>query len=270
MNQNKTVLVTGGGSGIGRELCRCFSQGGYNLVVVSLVMDELVSLKEELAAAGTSRKVVILQKDLSEAGAAEYVYSFCEKEGITVDVLVNNAGFGLAGRHLDLEPERIRQMVMLNMMTMTMLCHLFGNRMRQRRSGRILNVASTISFQPLPFWAAYAGTKAYVSHFTQALAREMKEYGVTVICLYPGTTATKFLDSAGVVQSESRWSVGSLIHGVAMDAGKVAGAGYRAVARNKARAIPGVSNKLHFYFVHWIPNRVITAVAHAFMKRHRM
>ena len=269
ISQNKKVLVTGGGNGIGRELCRCFHRGGYSLVAVSLVMDELISLREELKPVAPGQTVTILQKDLSDNDAAESVFEFCEREGIEIDILVNNAGYGLVGRHLDLDTDRVKRMVVLNMMTMTVLCQLFGRKMRERRRGSILNVASTISFQPLPFWAVYAGTKACVSSFSQALAGEMKEYGVSVTCLYPGTTATNFLDSAGLVKSKGRWSVGSLIHGAAMDAGKVARAGYRGVLKKRPRVIPGLSNRLHFCLIHWIPNRLITAVVHGFMKMYR-
>jgi short-subunit dehydrogenase len=266
---NKMVLVTGGGNGIGRELCRCFHKAGCSLVVVSLVLDELVNLKDELKPVTPGQKVIIVQKDLSGLDAAESIFAYCEKEKLDVDILVNNVGYGLAGRHLDLDPARVKQMVVLNMMTMTVLCQLFGKKMKERGRGRILNVASTISFQPLPFWAAYAGTKAYVSSFTQAFAREMKEFGVAVTCLYPGTTATNFLDSAGLVKTPKRWSVGSLVHGAAMDAKKVARAGYRGVMKKRSRVIPGLTNKLHFCFIHWVPNRLISAVVNGFMKRYR-
>jgi len=264
---NVTALVTGGGGGIGRELCRLLHGAGYRLVVASLLADELASLKKELGAGAPP--VDTLQIDLSAPGAAEAVFRHCETGGIDVDVLVNNVGFGIAGEFADQPLERVRQMLALNMMTSTELCHLFGKKMRERGSGRILNVSSTISFQPLPRWAAYAATKAYVSSFTQALAREMRPHGVIVSCLYPGTTRTAFLDTAGISRSARRLSVGSLIHGVAMDPVKVARAGYRGLMRGKRRIIPGLSNKLHFLFIHWVPNRLITAVVQAFMKRYR-
>ena len=269
MNQNKTVLITGGGNGIGRELCKCFHNDGYHLVVVSLLMEELISLKEELKPLFAGQKIVIFQQDLSDTEASKSVYDFCEKNNIDIDILVNNVGFGLVGRHVDLGTARIKQMVILNMMTMTMLCHLFGKRMKERGCGHILNVASTSAFQPLPFWASYAGTKAYISSFSQSLAREMKEFGVAVTCLYPGTTATNFLDYAGLEKSSSMLSVGSLIHGAAMDAKKVARVGFRSMKKKKLRAIPGITNKLHFYFVYWIPNKIITAVVYVFMKRYK-
>lgn len=269
MMGNRTALVTGGGGGIGRELCRLLHGAGYRLVVASLLPEELASLETELGSRPGAKTLVTLQTDLSVTGAAETLYRFCEENAITVDVLVNNVGFGLAGEFTGQPLARVRQMIALNMMTATELCHLFGNRMKERGSGRILNVSSTISFQPLPWWAVYAATKAYVSSFTQALAGELRPHGVAVCCLYPGTTRTSFLDTAGINRSGSRWSVGSLIHGAAMDPKKVALAGFRGLMRGKRRIIPGLSNKIHFLFVHWVPNRVITAVVQMFMKRYR-
>ena len=266
---NKTALVTGGGGGIGRELCRQFHAAGYGLVIVSLLSEELTMLCNELVARDPGRRIFSMQYDLSRPDAAEGVFRYCETNGIGVDVLVNNVGFGLAGEFTEQRLEQVQQMLALNMMTMTGLCHMFGGKMKERGSGRILNVSSTISFQPLPRWAAYAATKAYVSSFTQAFAREMGPYGVTVSCLYPGTTRTAFLDTAGIERSVSRLSIGSLIHGAAMDPVKVARAGLRGLMRGKGRIIPGVTNRLHFWFVHWVPNRVITAMAQAFMKRYR-
>ena len=265
----RTALVTGGGGGIGRELCRLLHGAGYDLVIVSLLAEELATLNNELVSCDPGRRIFTMQCDLSRPDAPEAVFRYCETNGIAVDVLVNNAGFGLAGEFTDQSLDRVRQMLALNMMTMTGLCHLFGRAMKERGSGRILNVSSTISFQPLPRWAAYAATKAYVSSFTQAFAREMRPHGVFVSCLYPGTTRTAFLDTAGIERSVSRWSVGSLIHGAAMDPAKVARAGFRGLMRGKGRIIPGVSNRLHFRLVHWIPNRVITAVVQAFMSRYR-
>lgn len=267
--ENKTALVTGGGGGIGRELCLLFHAAGYDLVAVSLLAEELASLKKELEARTLAQSVITLQTDLSAPGAAEVVFRHCETSGITVDVLVNNVGFGLAGEFTGQPLARVRQMLALNMMTATELCHLFGNRMIERGSGRILNVSSTISFQPLPWWAVYAATKVYVSSFTQALAEEMRPHGVSVCSLYPGTTRTAFLDTAGINRSAGRLSVGSLIHSAAMDPKMVARAGFRGLMRGKRRIVPGLSNKLHFLFVHWVPNRVITAVVQAFMKRYR-
>lgn len=264
-----TALITGGGSGIGRELCRCFHAAGYTLVVVSLLADELAQLKDELDARACGPEVITYQADLSSPEAATAVVKFCEERALHVDVLVNNAGFGLSSRVLDQPLSRLIQMLGLNVMTTTTLCHAFGGKMRARGSGMILNVASTISFQPLPFWAVYAGTKAYVSSFTQALASELKTFGITVSCLYPGTTRTQFLDTAGIHASDRPWSIGSLIHGAAMDPVRVARTGFEGLMRGKPRIIPGLVNKLHFALIKLVPNPIILAVVHGFMKHYR-
>jgi uncharacterized protein len=268
VDARQTALITGGGGGIGRELCRLFHAAGCNLVVVSLLADELELLESELAVGAPGQKVIVLQKDLSEPGAADEVFEFCEGRGIRVDVLVNNAGFGLAGETVRQDPERVRRLLVLNMMTTTILCRQFGAAMMERKAGHILNVASTISFQPLPWWGVYAASKAYVSSFTQTLSCEMRPYGVTVSALYPGITRTSFLDTAGLEKSESPWSVGSLIHAAAMDSERVARAGFRGLYGGKRRIIPGLSNKLHFLFIHWIPTPLILAVVRAVMRRY--
>jgi len=265
----RTALITGAGSGIGRELCRRYHAAGFDLVAASLLGSELACLKEELDAKSSGQHVRVFQVDLAQADAAQAVLDFCDENGIRVDVLVNNAGFGLAGRFVDQPMSRLREMLALNVVTTTALSHAFGGRMRQRGSGMILNVASTIAFQPLPFWAVYAGSKAYVSSFTQALAGELRPFGVHVACLYPGTTATRFLDTAGIHKSVRPWSVGSLIHGAAMDPELVAHCGFGGLLHGGRRIIPGLINKLHFILIKLIPNSVILAVVHGFMKRYR-
>jgi short-subunit dehydrogenase len=269
MKNRLTALVTGGGGGIGREICLELHRMGCDLVVVSLLPKELDNLKTELDSKGNGQSVFILQKDLSVPGAAAEVYSFCRENGLSIDVLVNNVGFGLEGMHLDLPLERVRQMLVLNMIAMTEFCNCFCNDMKERRSGFVLNVSSTISLQPLPFWAAYAGTKAYVSNFSQALAAELGGFGITVSCLYPGITATNFLSTAGLEKSGGSWSVGSLIHRAAMDPRKVARAGVKGLFRKKRRIFPGLINLFHFIFVHFIPNRIILKTVSFVMARYR-
>ncbi|MCX5850189.1 MAG: SDR family NAD(P)-dependent oxidoreductase [Deltaproteobacteria bacterium] len=261
--------MTGGGFGIGRELCRCFHAAGYSLVVVSLLAEELADLKNELDARSCGQEVITYQLDLSTIEAAHKVVKFCEEKKINVDVLVNNAGFGLAGRVVDQPLNRLIQLLSLNIVTTTILCHAFGNKMRELGSGLILNVASTISFQPLPFWAVYAGSKAYLSSFTQALASELRLYGINVSCLYPGITRTQFLDTAGIHQSRKWWSVGSMIHRAAMNPVSVARIGFTGLMRGKRRIVPGLINKLHFFFIQLIPNPLILAVVNMVMKRYR-
>jgi hypothetical protein len=265
----RTALITGGGFGIGRELCRLFHAAGFNLVVVSLLTEELTKIKSELDARSSGQEVIVYQIDLSAPDAAFQVVKFCEEKKINVDVLVNNAGFGLAGRVVDQPLNRLIQMMGLNLVTTTILCNAFGGKMREHGFGMILNVASTTSFQPLPFWAVYAGTKSYVSSFTQAIASELRPFGVIVSCLYPGITRTKFLDTAGLHHSTQRWSVGSMIHKFAMNPMNVARTAFTGLMCGKRRIVPGLINKLHFFFIQLVPNPLILAVVNMVMKRYR-
>lgn len=266
----RVALITGGGSGIGRELCRLFHQAGFNIVIASLLQEELTEIKNELDSLPGDREVTVYQIDLAVPDAAFKVVRFCEEKKIQVDVLVNNAGFGLTGLYLDQSMERLTQMINLNILTTTMLCKILGGGMRERGYGMILNVASTISLQPLPFWTVYSATKSYVSGFAQAIASELRPCGVIVSCLYPGITRTKFLDTAGLHNSARWWSVGSMIHNFAMSPETVARAGFAGLMKGRRRIFPGFINKFHFYFIHLVPNRVILAVVSMVMKRYRV
>lgn len=259
MNRNKTALVTGGGSGIGRELCKLFNRDGYRLVIVSLLADELADVKAELLAENPEADILTLQQDLSLADAGDTLYADISARGIDVDILVNNAGFGLWGEHLDIVPERVKSMLLLNMVTLTTLCGKFGVEMKARGEGRILNIGSTTSFQPLPYLAAYAASKAYVVSFSEALAEEMAPHGVHVSCVCPGTTQTKFLATAGV-KGSSENKINSLAYWAdkaAMSPEDVARVAYDGLQGRARKPIPGVSNWLHFAGSRVVPNRVI-------------
>ena len=211
MNRNQTALVTGGGSGIGRELCKLFNRDGYKLVIVSLLDAELAETRAELLADNPAADIVTIQQDLSTPTAGDALYADIKARGIKVDVLVNNAGFGLWGEHLALAPARVQSMLQLNIVTLTSLTSHFGLEMKARGEGRILNIGSTTSFQPLPYLAAYAASKAYVVAFSEGIAEEMAPFGVSVTCVCPGTTQTKFLSTAGVKASEEN-SIASLAY----------------------------------------------------------
>lgn len=268
-DRRPVALVTGGGSGIGRELSLLLARDGYQLVVVSLDSGELRDLEKTIAHSSPGSPIECLAADLSLPGAAMAVESFCADRDFNVDLLVNCAGFGMTGDVLDQPLDRLEGMLALNVVTLTSLCHRFGGRMRERGHGAILNVASTIAFQPLAAWGVYAASKAYVSSFTQSLAQELAGSGVTVSCLYPGITRTRFLDAAGLERTPGRWSAASLVHGVAMDPAAVARAALRGIRKGRRRIVPGMVNTIHRLVVPWMPNRLILALAQRFMKRTR-
>jgi short-subunit dehydrogenase len=255
MNQQKTALVTGGGSGIGRALCRLFNRDGYRLVIVSLLADELAEVKAELEAARAGADVVIIQQDLSTPDAGEILHADIQRRGIVVDVLVNNAGYGLWGEHLEIPYARVKAMLQLNMVTLATLSTVFAAEMKHRGEGRILNIGSTTSFQPLPYLAAYAATKHFVVAFSEALAEEMAPYGVKVTCVCPGTTQTKFLSTAGIQPSATFGSVGYWADKAAMSPDDVARVAYEGLKAGARKPIPGFSNWVHFMGSRVLPNR---------------
>jgi short-subunit dehydrogenase len=177
-----------------------------------------------------------------------------KSNGETVDLLINNAGFGLIGRFADLDAKRERQMIDLNVGTLTDLCRAVSPAMIKRKSGGILNVASTAAFQPGPKMAVYFATKAYVLSLSEALHEELKPHGVHVSCLCPGPTRTEFGDVAG-------FGGNGLFDRVAMEAPGVVEAGLNGLDRNKAIVIPGVVNKLGAFSGRFAPRSVVRKIA---------
>src|ERR1035438_6370814 len=221
----KTALITGASSGIGLELARIFAREGYNLVLVARNGDRLRQLASELEKADGARSL-ILATDLTDPGAAAYVLDQTTRAAVQLDVLVNNAGFGQYGLFAENDLEECLQQIQLNVTTLTHLTRLYLPGMIERKSGRLLNVASTAAFQPGPLMAVYFATKAYVLHFSEALGNELDGSGVTVTCLCPGATITEFHKRAKATGQR-------LLKLGAMDARTVAEDGYRALIAGK-------------------------------------
>ena len=187
----KIALITGASAGLGVEFARQLSERGHRLVLVARRKDRLEELAKEL---GNARAVAL---DLSKGNAAAKLLADVEAAGEQVDILVNNAGFGLIGRFADADAKRLRQMIDLNVGTLTDLCRAVAADMIKRKSGGIINVASTAAFQPGPNMAVYFATKAFVLSLSEALHEELKPHGVHVTCLCPGPTRTEFGAVAG-------------------------------------------------------------------------
>ena len=182
--QPETALVTGASSGIGWELAKLFAADKSNLVLVARSREKLHELAADLREAhGVEVRVVAM--DLADPNSPPAIFGLLAAEGVTVDVLVNNAGFGAVGSVADLPLERQMEMIQVNLTALTHLTRLFLPGMIQRRSGGILNVASTAAFQPGPYMAVYYATKAYVLSFTEAVAEEVLGTGIRVTCLAP-------------------------------------------------------------------------------------
>jgi len=248
----RTALITGASSGIGRELARLFAADKSNLVLVARRQEKLEQLAAELRR-DHGAEVRVLAKDLAEPHRPQAIFAALAAESATVDVLVNNAGFGAAGSVAGLPPEKQQDMIQVNVTALTQLTRLFLPGMIQRRSGGILNVGSTAGFQPGPYMAVYYATKAYVLSFTEALAEELIGTGVRVTCLAPGPTATEFAAAADL-EHKLLFRLGTV------DARTVAQAGYRGFRRGRLLVIPGPRNKLGVLAVRFVPRAWVRKV----------
>ena len=246
----KIALITGASAGLGVEFARQLAKRGHALVLAARRKDRLDELAKSL---GKARAVAI---DLSKANATAKLLADLQANGEQVEILVNNAGFGLIGRFAELDAKRQRQMIDLNVATLTDLCRAIAPRLVGRKSGAILNVASTAAFQPGPNMAVYFATKAYVLSFTEALHEELKPHGVKVSCLCPGPTRTEFGEVAGFGGSGT-------FDRVAMDAPAVVAAGLRGLDRNRAVVVPGLVNKIGAASTRFAPRSVVRRIAGA-------
>ncbi|OUS32350.1 hypothetical protein A9Q99_00720 [Gammaproteobacteria bacterium 45_16_T64] len=275
MENTPTALVTGGGSGIGKEICKRFYKAGYNLVVVSLLTEELEALEKELKGFGstTSQQIVhTLALDLTRDDATKKIFELCDSNNITITTLINNAGFGLHGRHIDLDPDQLKSMLLLNIIAVSSLCHEMANRMSsgQHKNGpsnAIINIGSTSAFQPLPKLAAYAASKAFIVSFTEALAEELRNENIEVHCICPGTTNTKFLDVAGLKDTTRFGSTAYIAHKIAMSPTDVAEVTFNAIDKKQVTSTPGIINNLHHTLTNWLPKSIVKPVANLIFNR---
>ena len=246
----KVALITGASAGLGVEFARQLAKRGHSLVLAARRKDRLEELAKEL---GNARAVAI---DLSEANAAAKLMADLEANSESVELLVNNAGFGLIGRFAELDAKRLRQMIDLNVGALTDLCRAAAPAMIERKSGAILNVASTAAFQPGPKMAVYFATKAFVLSLSEALHEELKPHGIRVSCLCPGPTRTEVGDVAG-------FGGNGLFDRVAMNAAEVVETGLEGLDKNRAVVVPGLVNKLTASSGRFAPRSVVRKIAGA-------
>ncbi len=232
-NARKTLaLITGASSGIGRELARIHAANGGDLVIVARSHDKLLELKHELEGQHGAT-VTVIAEDLTHPDAPRRVYEAVEAGGLSVDLLINNAGFGGRGKFHERAWEDDRAMIQLNIVALTALTRFFLPDFVARGSGRVLNVSSTASLMPGPLQAVYYATKAYVTFFSNAIAEELHDTDVTVTALLPGATATDFAKVSGMDKTD-------LFSSTAM-ASDVALAGYNGMLRGALNVVAGVT-----------------------------
>jgi short-subunit dehydrogenase len=244
----KVALVTGASAGLGVEFARQLAAKGHRLVLVARRKERLEELAAEL---GNARAV---DMDLSQAGATALLMANVAKHNETVDLLVNNAGFGLAGGFAELDGKRQREMIDLNCGALAELARAVLPGMIERKSGGILNVASTAAFQPGPGMAVYFATKAFVLSFSEALHDEVRRHGVRVACLCPGPTRTEF-------RSVSGFDPKGRLAKLSADSASVVRAGLKGVERNRAVVVPGLTNKIISQVNRFAPRAVMRRAA---------
>jgi uncharacterized protein len=249
----RTALITGASGGIGCALADIHASQGDDLVLVArnkCLLDEHGARLEEKYGI----RVITIEKDLSVQGSAIAVFDEVNEKKIIIDYLVNNAGFGDIALFAESDWNKQERMINLNVMALAHLTRLFLPGMIARRSGKILNVASTASFQPGPTMSVYFATKAFVLSFSEALNNEVAEYGISVTALCPGSTESGFQSAAlGEGREVKERKLPS--------AKEVAGYGYRAMMKGKAVAIPGFRNALMATAVRFMPRSLVVRAA---------
>jgi short-subunit dehydrogenase len=234
--EGQTALVTGASTGIGVDIAECFAQDGYDLIIAARTEAALQEVAARLAKA-YGVKVTPIAGDLGAIGGAAALAREIAQRGLTVDALVNNAGFGHAGAFASEPLEPQLGMIDLNIRALTELTHIYWQGMLERKQGGVLNVASTAAFQPGPLMAVYYASKAFVLSISEALWEEARGTGVHVSCLCPGPTASKFRERAGT--GRTRLGKTSTV----MASMPVAKAGYAAFQRNQRVLVTGLRNK---------------------------
>lgn len=246
------ALITGASGGIGYELSQQFAKNNYDLILVARDEEKLKKYADEFKKNHDTKSTIIL-KDLSSVTAADEILQQLKHEHMTVEVLVNNAGFGSYGKFADTDIKKELSMMQVNMVTLTHLTKLLLPEMLAKKSGKILNVASTAAFFPGPLMAVYYATKAYVYSFSQAIRQELKSTGVSVTVLCPGPTRTGFEKGADLGSSK-------LFKKISMDAKTVAENAFKGLMKNKALIIPGFRNKLQVFSEHFVPRNAIAGI----------
>jgi short-subunit dehydrogenase len=257
MRKKGWAVVTGASAGLGAEFVRQLAKRGHDIVLVARRRERLEALAREVEKSDAV-KTEIVEADLAAPGATAALVKKLDDLGVVVEVLVNNAGVGLYGFAIDQSIEKSTAMIELNVVALTELSLAFARKMAERGSGGILNVSSTASFQPDPYFAVYGATKAYVTSFSVALACEVKSRGVRVLAHCPGPTRTEFNDVADV-----RADASALLY---MSPERCVAIGLRALERGKWVVVTGWINAIAAFFSRRSPLRLAAPVAGYLMR----
>jgi len=254
--KNKTVLVTGASSGIGLAIAEDLSCRGANLILVARSENKLNQVAETVRKTGS--KATVFVSDLSAPNAGEKLYNKIAQVGLSVDLLINNAGYGRWGEFTDFERGDYAKMIQLNITTLTDLCHLFLPDMVKQGSGGIINVGSVASFGPVPYGNVYSSTKTYVLNFTEALRYEYQNKGVQIMALCPGGTKSNFASVASEKSEHVQANAKAREESVAgLSAETVAYECLDAFLKDKMYVVTGRSNKLMVAFGRYLPRKTV-------------
>src|SRR6266550_748008 len=246
-----TTLITGASSGIGEAFARKLADRGHNLLLVARSEDKLINLCNELGRIKNTHAQYVAM-DLSEQDAPARLFEETQRRELEIDFLINNAGFGSMGDFTNLDLERELNMIELNVRSLVELTHRFLVPMRERKSGSIINVASTAGFQPVPFMATYAATKAFVLSFSEALWEENRTHGIQVMALCPGVTDTNFFAAAHIERPPMR---------VAQTPEEVVNTALRGLARRKGNIVSGWTNLIMIGAERLVPRSFVVRMA---------
>lgn len=252
---NKTALITGASGGFGLDFAHRFARDGHNVIIVARSKDKLESIAAELSAEYGIIATPLVY-DLTDPTSPQKLYDDVTARDIQVDFLVNNAGFAAYGEFYELDLERQTNMIQINITTLTHLTRLFLPQMIERQSGKVLNVASTAAFMPGPLMAVYYASKSYVLSFTEALAKELENTGVTATVLCPGPTATGFQSRADMENSK-------LVQGNLMRSEDVVNQGYEAMMNARAVYIPGWMNRIQAMLPRFLPRGAVRQLVYS-------
>ncbi|MCK9421675.1 MAG: SDR family oxidoreductase [Bacteroidales bacterium] len=255
----KTALITGATEGIGFEFAKLFAQKGNNLILIARNESRLQTISKELSSYKIDIKVYV--KDLSILDNAKYIYDDLNMRHITIDYVVNNAGFGINDHYVEIDWQREQEMFNLNMITLAYFTKMFAKDMKVRKFGKILNVGSTGSFQPGPFMAGYCATKAFVLSLSEAVNYELKGTNVSVSTICPGVTDSKF---HSVAKTENTLMSKLLSHATPEE---VANYGFKIMMKGKSLGVHGFVNKMMIFSDRFTCRRIVIAVAGKMLKR---
>ena len=257
------ALVTGASAGIGREIARQLAGRAQLIVLVARRQDRLEELRSELQQLNPKLEVHIKAVDLADKAQLNQLLEFPEKQGIAIDLLINNAGLGDIGPFATSDPQRIEEMLQVNTLALTVLTRRLLPGMLGQKNGAILNVSSSAGFMPIPKFAVYAATKAYVTSFSEALRAELRGTGVNVCALCPGPVHTEFSQVAQRAGEQTDNGPSFIYVGVA----DVARAGLNAVEQDRALVIPGLAMKVSMAIVRLMPMALLRLLSGLSAKR---